>query len=125
MKFEPAPDITEKIEHIVKTLEMEHIDASRVKCYRSTKSTANALARIWSLPRIWQDALDVRAHYIIEVLAEKFDCLPQEEKEKTLIHELMHIPKHFTGSLVPHNCFGKKIDGRTVRKIHRIYKEKC
>ena len=122
MKFEMAPDVQEKIAHIVETLEMNHIDSARVVCYRSTCSKSNAHARIWSLPRIWQNALGVRAHYIVEVLSEKFDSLNEEEQEKTLIHELMHISKKFTGSLVPHNCFGKKIDGRTVRKLHRIYK---
>jgi predicted metallopeptidase len=124
MKFEKAPDIQEQIGEIVDVLGFEHIRHERVVCYRSTKSTSDALARMWSLPRIWQDALGVKAHYILEVLAEAYDDLPVEEKEKTLIHELMHISKKFTGSLVPHNCFGKKIDGRTVGKMHRLYKRR-
>jgi len=122
MKFERAPDVQERIAEIVNVLEMDHVKHERVVCFRSTESKSDALARMWSLPRIWQDALGVKAHYILEVLEEKFDRLSTEEQEKTLIHELMHISKKFTGSLVPHNCFGKKIDGRTVGKMHRIYK---
>jgi hypothetical protein len=33
--------------------------------------------------------------HIIEVNAKKFDKLPEREKIKTLVHELMHIPKTF------------------------------
>jgi predicted metallopeptidase len=124
MKFERAEDVQERIAHIVEVLDMDHIDPERVVCFRSTLSKSDAQARIWSLPRIWQNALGVQAHYIVEVLAEKYDKLSEEEREKTLIHELMHISKKFTGSLVPHNCFGKRIDGRTVGKMHRIYKRK-
>jgi len=122
MKFEKAPDIQEKIAEIVEILELNHIKHERVVCYRSTRSKSDAIARMWSLPRIWQHALGVKAHYILEVLEESFDKLSVEEQEKTLIHELMHISKRFTGSLVPHNCFGKRIDGRVVGKMHRIYK---
>jgi len=35
-----------------------------------------------------------------------------------LIHELLHIPKKFSGGLVPHTCFGKIIDERRVREIY-------
>jgi predicted metallopeptidase len=89
---------------------------------RSRGSKARAMARIWSLPAIWQQALRVEPHYVIEVLSEHFDKLDQTEKEKTVIHELLHVPKTFSGSLVPHLCFGKRIDRKTVDELYKKYK---
>lgn len=119
MKFEPAPDIQERIASLVERLSFSHVDSSRIKCFRSSGSTSRANARIWSLPRIWQKALDVKAHYIIEVLMERFDSYEKAEQDKILIHELMHIPKTFSGALVPHLCFGKKINRKSVDEIYR------
>jgi predicted metallopeptidase len=36
----------------------------------------------------------------------------------------MHIPKTFSGALVPHKCFGKRIDKKSVENIYKKYKEK-
>jgi len=124
MKFDRAHDIQVKVNRILYVLDLPHIDRKRVVCMRSWGSKANALARIWSMPRIWQKALGIKSHYVIEVLSEKFDKLNQEEQERTLIHELMHIPKTFSGALVPHKCFGKIIDEKAVDKIYREYKKR-
>jgi predicted metallopeptidase len=118
--YEVAPDVQAMLEEIVSHLsdDFAHVDVRRVVCYRSRGSTARIYARIWALPGIWQHALGVQAHYVIEVV-ERFDREPTEEKEKTLIHELMHIPKTFSGNLVPHKCFGKNIDCHSVDKLHK------
>lgn len=119
-QYEVAPDVQAMLEEIVRHLpdQFPHVDVGRVVCYRSRGSVARIYARIWSLPGIWQAALGVRAHYVIEVV-ERFDRESVEEREKTLIHELMHIPKTFSGALVPHKCFGKNIDCKSVDAIHR------
>jgi predicted metallopeptidase len=70
--------------------------------------------------RIWFDALEMKPHYIIEVISEEFDRLDGREKEKVVIHELMHIPTKFSGGFVPHKG---RINKRTVDKMHRIYEE--
>lgn len=124
MEADFALDIQGKTEEIIETLKLGHVDQFRVICMRSRGSTANAYARIWNLPRIWQKALGVKTYYIIEVIAEKFDPLPEAEQEKVLIHELLHIPKTFSGALVPHECFGKRIDWRSVEEVYRIYRKK-
>jgi predicted metallopeptidase len=92
---------------------------------RSSGATARAYARIWNLPRIWQKALGVKTYYIIEVLSEKFDPLTKEEQDRVLIHELMHIPKTFSGALLPHSFFGKRIDRASVEKVYAIYLERA
>lgn len=117
--YEVAPDVQEMLEDIVRHLQddFSHVDTNRVLCYRSKGSTANIYARIWSFPGIWQAALGVEAHYVIEVV-ERFDRESRAEQEKTLIHELMHIPKTFSGNLVPHKCFGKTIDCNSENKLY-------
>ena len=117
--YEVAPDVQAMMEEIVRTLpdDFAHVDTRRVVCYRSRGSTARIYARIWSLPGIWQAALGVEAHYVIEVV-ERFDRESLAEREKTIIHELLHIPKTFSGALVPHNCFGKKINCEAEGRLH-------
>jgi len=124
MKFDRAHDIQVKVNRILFVLDLPHIDRTRVVCMRSQGSKSNAIARIWSMPRIWQQALGIKSHYVIEVISEKFDRLNEEEQERTLIHEIMHIPKTFSGALVPHKCFGKIIDDRAVEKIYKDYKKR-
>lgn len=126
MKVEKAEDIQEKIDEILLVLnsEMDHIINARILCMRSYDSRANAYARIWSLPKIWRVALEINPFYVIEVLSHNFDHLDEEEQAKILIHELLHIPKRFSGGLVPHNSRGIKINNRTVNKIYKTYEEK-
>lgn len=122
MDFYLAEDIKNLIEDIAPKSNFTHIDTSKLICFRSKGSTGRAIARIWSLPRIWQLALRVEPHYCIEVISERFDKLSFEEKQRTLIHELMHIPKTFSGALVPHRTRYRRIDRRSVEKIFQIFK---
>jgi len=123
MDFYLADDIKKLIVDIAPRSKFTHIDTDFLICFRSKGSTGRAIARIWSLPRIWQMALNVKPHYCIEVISERFDKLSFEDKQKTLIHELMHIPKTFSGALVPHRTRYRKIDRNSVEKIFRIFKD--
>lgn len=124
MKFKSAPDVQERVNKIIETLDFGHITAQNVICMRSSDSKARAYARIWSLPRIWQKALGLEAHYILEVLSQYFDKQSREDQDRTLIHELMHIPRSFSGALVPHSCFGKKINRMSVEKLYKVMIER-
>jgi predicted metallopeptidase len=121
MESERALDVQLMLEEILEKLEMPHVINPRLICMRSRKASVNAYARIWSLPAIWRNALEINPFYIIEVVSENFDELPEEEKKKILIHELLHIPKKFTGGLVPHKNRGERIDDRLVNKIYKKY----
>jgi predicted metallopeptidase len=103
-----APDIEKKIKNLVISLRLDWIKRSRIFCFRSKNSKTRAYARIWGLSRIWQQALKIKPTYIIEVISEKFDKLTDKEKDKVLLHELAHVPKNFSGSLVPHYRRGKR-----------------
>jgi predicted metallopeptidase len=123
MDWHKAPDLQQEVSFLVKKLDFSHIDARRIIVFKSTGSKSKARARIWSFPRIWQQALHLKPHYCIEVISEKFDLLSKSERTKILIHELLHIPKTFSGSLLPHRGRGKiKIDAKTVEKYYRQLK---
>lgn len=94
--------LQKEMEEIVRSLGMSHIRADRVFCYRTHGSKARAYARIWSFPKIFQQVLEIDAAYVMEIISEKFDRLDSDNKKKVIIHELLHIPKNFSGSLLPH-----------------------
>jgi predicted metallopeptidase len=81
---------------------------SQIVCFRSHNSKARAYARIWGLAQVWQLALKTKPYYVIEVLAENFDALPKNKQDEILLHEIAHIPKNFSGSLLPHIRRGKR-----------------
>ena len=123
MDFIPAPDIHKQLKTITKKLALKHIDPHRLVCFRSHGSTSRARARIWSLPRVWQLGLKLKPHYVIEVISHYFDELSVDDQTRVLIHELMHIPKNFSGALLSHR-HGKhhRIDHKTVESLFQQYK---
>src|SRR3989344_3434006 len=97
MKYEPAPDIQHIAEEISKTL-FPHIILERVKCFRSYgTSSRNTIARCHTIGKLMQKTIGVKAYYALEFISERFDKLSEEDKLKTIIHELMHIPHTFGG----------------------------
>lgn len=121
MEFNIASDIHKRIAKILQKVNLSHIKAKQIVCFRSFGSSSRARARIWSLPTIWQKALKVNPHYCIEILSEKFDHLSEQDKTKILIHELLHIPKTFSGALLPHRGRGRvRVDNRTVEQYYKL-----
>ena len=122
ISYQKAPDVENIAEKIISTLTLNHIDRSRLHFYRSNGSKSRRVqARIHGMGRIWFDALSMQPHYIIEVISEEYDRLAQSEKEKVVIHELMHIPSKFSGGFVPHKG---KINRKSVDKMYLDYIEK-
>jgi predicted metallopeptidase len=124
MTTELAPDINDIMHAILKKDLFPYVDGTRIVCMRSQGATSRARARIWSFPHIWQMALKKPAYYIIEVLSQHFDHLSSDDKTRVIIHELMHIPKNFSGALVPHRGKYKQINSRTVEQLFKAYREK-
>jgi predicted metallopeptidase len=123
LKFDwkPAPDIKRRVKVLLKSLEMDWVKPDRIFFYRSDGSKSRAYARTWGLPKIWQDALGVTPSYIIEVISKYFDGLPERDQDKILLHELTHIPKNFSGALIPHIRRGKRNFHRQVDSLIEKY----
>jgi len=119
IKYVDAPDVKQKVDEIIDRLDMFHVSPQSVYCYRSKGSKSRRIiARIHGFGKIWQLALGIPPSYVIEVLSERYDKLSPEDKEKTLIHELLHIPRGFKGGFLPHkgNITREKVD-----RLHREY----
>lgn len=102
VEWKKASDIQIRVLKLIKSLDLNWINPKYVYCFRSLNSRSHAYARIWGLSKVWQLALSKEPGYIIEVLSEKFDDLGKYEQDEVLLHELAHIPKNFSGSLLPH-----------------------
>lgn len=117
IKYFDAPDIKEQIDAITIDLELAHIRPQLVYCVRSKGSKAKrTIARIHGLGKIWQGVLKIHPTYIIEVISETFGKMKDEEKERTLIHELLHIPGGFSGGFRTHKGY---VERKTVEKLYR------
>lgn len=121
LEWNEAKDIKKDISKILRVLEFPHIKKARIFCFRTYGSKSRSYARIWSFPKIFQLALGVAPAYVIEVLGKYYDKLSADEKKKVLIHELLHIPKNFSGALLPHRSRGRHL-GREVNGLFEQYK---
>lgn len=115
-----ADDVEALARDIVYVLKdyLGYIDLKRVYFVRSYRTKTSAVARIHALPSIWRFIFRVEPMYVIEVISEKYDELSREEKIAVLIHELLHIPKRFTGGLRSH---GKYVNKEIVNKLYKLY----
>ena len=119
MKYEYAPDLKERMNDVVKTLEMEHLDVNRIECIRSFGSSSRrAIARCHTLGKLMQKAMKTPAFYAIEFL-EIFEKMSKDEQDKVIIHELMHIPKTFGGGFRQHDFVCEE----NVRHLHKKFME--
>ena len=123
MEWEEAKEVKRDIRKILKVIELPHVKHVRIFCYRTQGSKSRAYARIWAFPKIFQQALGIEPAYVIEVLAKYYDKLNEDQKTHVLIHELLHIPKNFSGALIPHRGLHKRINHGTVEQMFRLYKE--
>jgi len=117
LRYSEAPDVKKLIEEIVDSLCFYHVVPHSVFCVRSKGSKSRrTIARIHGLGSIWQKTLRLQPSYIIEVISERYDRLTEADKEKTMIHELLHIPKGFSGAFRPHKGY---VDRTTVERLYR------
>ena len=120
LEWKEARDIKRSVKEILEVLDFSHIQSSRIFCFRTQGSKSRSYARIWSFPKIFQRALDIKPAYVIEVLSRHFDKLNDDEKKRVLIHELLHIPKNFSGALLPHRSNSRNLD-RLASKLLEQY----
>ncbi len=117
MQYKKAPDIKKKVDFLIRELNFTHIKAKNIHSIRSFDAKTRAYARIWGMAKLFTEVVGIEPHYIIEVIANRFDRLSRREQMKTLIHELMHIPKTFSGALLSHRGKYHRINDQEVEKI--------
>jgi len=117
IKYIEAPEIKKQVDRIVEDLELFHVVPQFVFCVRSRGSKARrTIARIHGLGKLWQGVLNIPPSYTIEVISEIYDKMSKEDKERTLIHELMHIPGGFSGGFRPHKGY---VERKMVEELYR------
>jgi predicted metallopeptidase len=120
--YSEAPDVKTLADEIAESLEFFHVVPQYVFCLRSKGSASKrTIARIHGLGKVWQETLNLPPSYVIEVISERYDRLSEEGKEKTIIHELLHVPKAFAGGFRPHKGY---IDEQIVERLHRIFRSR-
>jgi predicted metallopeptidase len=116
IKYFEAPEIKKHVDLLAEELELFHVVPQFVYCVRSRGSKAKrTIARIHGLGRLWQDVLNMPPCYTIEVISEIYDKMSAVEREKTLIHELLHIPGGFSGGFRPHKGY---VERRIVEDLY-------
>ena len=121
IEYTTAPDVKKLANEIAESLDFFHVIPQFVFCVRSKGSASErTIARIHGFGKVWQETLNLPPTYVIEVISERYDGMTEEEQEKTIIHELLHIPKGFTGGFRPHKGY---INHEIVENLHRAFKE--
>ena len=116
MKYALAPEIKTDC-GLVKELKFDHVKTSQIHCIRSLRRKDPRICPHLGMSRLFKEVAGLEPNYIIEVIAKRFDKLSEREKMKTLIHELMHIPKTFSGALLSHRGPHHAINDREVERI--------
>jgi predicted metallopeptidase len=122
ISYSEAPDVKKLADEIAESLEFYHVVPQYVFCLRSKGSSSRRIiARIHGLGKVWQETLNIPPSYVIEVISERYDRLTQDEKEKTVIHELLHVPEAFAGGFRPHKGY---INDEIVAKLHQTFRKR-
>jgi predicted metallopeptidase len=115
-----APDVKKLADEIAEKLGFFHVVPQYIFCLRSKGSSSKrTIARIHGLGKVWQETLNLPPSYVIEVISERYDRLSEEGKEKTIIHELLHVPKAFAGGFRPHKGY---INEEIVNNLHKVFR---
>ncbi|MCS6783609.1 MAG: putative metallopeptidase [Candidatus Caldarchaeum sp.] len=118
ISYRRAVDIEERVKAIVAKTGLGYLDVERIRCVRSYGSaSSNTAARIHSVSKAFLTGFGMKPAYVIEFIAEIFDKLPAESQDEIIIHELLHIPKSFTGGLLPHGRVDFRRETKTLKKM--------
>ena len=97
MQWQTAPDISRRIHFLIRELGFS-FPPDRIFCFRSRGSTGRVIARIWSLPKIWQQGFSTKA---------------KKDESKATAEYGLHFCKHIIesihkGMIAVESAVGKK-----------------
>ncbi len=102
MVFVRSPELEEALRTLVRLLGLNYVDASRVYGAVSRGSRSTAYARIWGLPSPFVRLGLCEPMYVVELVYENTVGLTCNKLLEVLVHELLHIPRSFSGGLRSH-----------------------
>ncbi|PIN92048.1 hypothetical protein COU61_01620 [Candidatus Pacearchaeota archaeon CG10_big_fil_rev_8_21_14_0_10_35_13] len=112
ISYEFADDIRAKVVDVVQTIpELDHLKfrLDSISCIRSYYSgSRGTIARCHALSKVMQISLNRDGYYVLEFIHERYDNLSEDDKFRTIIHELMHVPKAFGGGFKHHDWVNEK-----------------
>jgi|SRR3989344_3349518 len=109
ISYEKAEDVKQLL-HELCALLFPHVRLDCVSCIRSHGSESRrTIARCHALGKAMQLGMGrEKGFYVIEVISKQYDRQSQADKIKTIIHEIMHIPKSFGGGFRHHDYVCEK-----------------
>lgn len=97
VEYIEAPELKERAKAIAGKLDLRHIDFDRVFFYRYECDT-RTIAKITGFFKTLQLPFpELKPFYVITVNNRNFEKESLLEQDQTLLHELLHIPKTFSG----------------------------
>ncbi|RLF06065.1 MAG: metallopeptidase [Thermoprotei archaeon] len=121
IEYKEAVEIYPIFKELCSAPGLDHIKLERIKVYYSFGTKTTSAARIYGIPKILQIAYNIEPAYAIEIVYENFSKLSWEDKIKVLIHELLHIPRTFSGALRPH---GRYITSEIIDELYDRFSRK-
>lgn len=100
-----SPFLEKAVKLLINSLGLDYVDARRVYAAVSFRSLSKAYARIWGLPSPFTKLGLCEPSYLIELIYENASTLECSTLLEILIHELLHIPRTFSGSLRGHGSW--------------------
>ena len=114
--FIRSPELEEALRTLVRLLGLSYVDASRIYGAVSKGSRSTAYARIWGLPSPFVRLGLCEPMYVVELVYENVAGLTCNKLLEVLVHELLHIPRSFSGGLRSHGEWSK---GSKIRELVR------
>lgn len=102
IRYQRSPEAEEAVRRLVDALNLSHIRVDRVYVAVSRGSRTSALARIWGIPAPFTRLGVCEPAYVIELVHENLRGADCEELVAVVVHELLHIPRGFSGGLRAH-----------------------
>lgn len=103
MRYELCAAESRRARELIELLKLNHVKPERVVVVRSKGTkTRRTIARIHTMGKVMQLAMNQEPFYAIELIIERYDKMSPEEQTKTMIHELLHIPHAFGGGFRHH-----------------------
>ncbi|MFH1588733.1 MAG: putative metallopeptidase [Candidatus Diapherotrites archaeon] len=117
MKYIQSMEWTKKTRNIALILEL-NLRTENIFCVESIGSKSRrTIARIHTFGKAIQIGAELKPVYVIELITEIFGKQPEQEKIKTIIHELLHVPRAFGGGFKGHRKYANK------RNVDALYEK--